>query len=222
MESESPPLTVADLADGDWPSRIGALARLPTDGPIPVEFHSAVVGLLNAPESQQRETVVAVVARIGAPAVPLLMGVLADGPPEGDECRRAAVVALGRIGPAAKPAMALLRELTNDAWLGVCAHAALELIEPAPRPRWLHTLLAALLAVVLSVAVVARPPIDGGLLLAVVLVVVACLAVGVWWTRPGPVSWVMVFIVGVAVVIAWQTSHHEGGFGELANVLARP
>src|SRR5207245_2898929 len=110
-EPSLPAVTVADLSEGDWPSRLGALARLPKEGPIPAQLHAALVGLLAAPGSGQRRFVVSLLARIGAPVVPLLLAVLTDGPSDGEDERRAVVVALGRLGPAARASVPALRKL---------------------------------------------------------------------------------------------------------------
>src|SRR5690349_11509015 len=93
VEPDSPTpvaVTVAGLTEGQWPARFEALARLPADERVPAELHGAVAGLLAAPEAEQRAAAVAAVARVGAPAVPLLLAMLADEPHDADT-RRAVV-----------------------------------------------------------------------------------------------------------------------------------
>ena len=135
MEPQTPALervTSAHLSEGTWSERFAALARVTADEPVPAELHPALVGLLAAPEADQRAGAVAVAARAGAPIVPLLLAVLADEASEPD-AQRAAVVALGRLGPSAHAAAWVLLDLVDDPRLGSCARAALDAVEPPQR-----------------------------------------------------------------------------------------
>src|SRR5262249_26679047 len=114
------------------PARLAALGQLPADEPVPAELHQTLVGLLAAPEADQRAEAVAAVAPVGAPIGPLLLAVLADEASEPDT-RRAVLVALGRIGPAAHAAAWVLLDLVDDPGLGSCARAAFDAVEPQER-----------------------------------------------------------------------------------------
>lgn len=216
---DSKPVTVAELTEGEWRSRFEALARLPARARVPAELHAAVVGLLAAPEAEQRAAAVAVVARIRRPAVPLLLALLADESQAADT-RRAVVVALAQLGRAAKPAVPALRELVEDPWLGPCARGALTAI--APRRTHLPLLCATLAFAALVGALLTAPPAGFGMVAGAVAVVAVCVAIGVWWTRPGFAGLVWVFAVAMAISAAvLVTGTVTGVFGELARVLAR-
>ena len=211
-------VTVVSLSDGDWSIRLAALSRLPADQPIPFDLIPALVGLLAAPESHQRAEVVSVVSRIGAPVVPHLIAVLKDAPPEAAEFRRAAVVALGRLGPIARPSVPLLLEAADDPWLGPCVRSALAAIEPITRRDW--PLLFCTLLVVMSFAslALARQPLNGGPEAMVVGVVGLSVAFGIWWTRPKSALGVSVFLVVIAMVMAMTAA---GGVTRMFERLSR-
>lgn len=199
----TPPPTAADLTEGSWRRRIAALARLPLGEPVPAELLPALVELLAAPDSAQREAAVAAVVRAGAPAVPLLVESLTNQPPEQADSRRAMVVALGRLGALAAPAVPLLGTLLDDPWLGPCVESALAAIaeERAGRNGWVHLVVAAALMVVcVSLGWVSSGSFDP--LLAAAAVVGWSVAIGLLWTRPGPAAWVVLFAVGVTVALA--------------------
>jgi HEAT repeat protein len=130
------PTLVSDRAAltnlSDDSERAAAFAELPIDEPVPPELHPSLIGLLAAPEAEQRAEAVAVVARAGAPIVPLLLAVLADEG-AGTDARRAAVLALGELGPSAHAAAWVLLDLADDPELGACARSALAAVEPPPR-----------------------------------------------------------------------------------------
>jgi hypothetical protein len=222
MEPDSSALvavTGAELTEGKWQARFKALARLPAGKRVPAELHAAVVGLLAAPEAEQRTAVVAVVARVGAPAVPLLLAMLADESHDADT-RRAVVVALAQLGPTAKPAAPALRELVEDPWLGPCARGALAAI--APRRSHLPLLCAALAFAALVGALLTASPDDLGIVAGAVAVVAVCVAIGIWWTRPGFAGLVWAYAVGMAVAAAvLVTGTVTGAFAEVARALAQ-
>ena len=223
MEPDSPTpgeVTVAELTEGEWPARFEALARLPADERVPAGLRAAIVGLLAAPEAEQRTAAVAVVARVRTPAVPLLLAMLADEAHDADT-RRAVVVALAQLGPAARPAVPVLLELVEDPWLGPCARGALAAI--SPRRSHVPLLCAALAFAALVAALLTAPPAGFGMVAGAVAVVAVCVAIGLWWTRPGAAGLVWVLAVGFAVAAAVLiTGTATGVFGEVARVLARP
>jgi hypothetical protein len=215
------PLTATDLTAGEWQERFAALARLPIDEPVPEEFHAALVGLLSAPKASQRAKAVSAVVRAGAPVVPLVLAVLTEVEPEGVDTRRAAVVALGQLGPAARPAVEVLRELADDPWLGACAQSALAAIEP-PRSGLYLLCTTIAIAALLTVASLTAPANGVGPIAVLSGFVGLCVAFGLWWTRPGAAGVVCVFVVGLALAgTVWMTGGFTNVFTELSHVLAR-
>lgn len=215
-----PPVGPADLSEGDWPSRLAALRRLPAGSPIPPDLHPALVALLAAPEAEQRAAAVEAVARAGPPIVPLLVAALTRDPPDAAEARRAAVVALGWLGPAARPAVALLRSLASDPWLGPCVGPALAHIRPRGRFGGAGVLVASAAA-----AGAATLFASGGVapVAAVAGVVAACVAAGVWWCRPGPAVWVLGVGVGAAALVGgWAGGFLPDVFDRVSRALAGP
>ncbi len=218
------PVKVAELSEGAWPSRFAALARVSDADPVPGELHEALVGLLAAPEAEQRARAVSAVVRAGPAVVPLLTALFADGTPDDPDTRRAAVVALGRFGPAARSAVPLLRDLAGDPWHGPCARAALAAIDP---PRGGFRVLGPALAgaALTAVAFAALPSGAAGPVAVALGVIGLSIVVGLWWTRPGAVGLVWVAAVGAAVAVAvglWATGGVTNVFAELARALARP
>jgi hypothetical protein len=223
MKADSPdpkPVTVAELTEGEWHSRCEALARLPANERVPAKLHAAVVGLLAAPEAEQRTVAVLAVARVRSPAVPLLLALLADESQAADT-RRAVVVALGQLGPVALPSVPRLVELVEDPWLGPCVRAALAAI--APRRTHFPLLCSALAFAALVGALLIASPAGFSMVAGAVAVVAVCVAIGVWWTRPGFAGLVWAVAVGMAVAAAvLVTGSTTGVFAEVARVLARP
>lgn len=216
------PITAADLTAGEWRERFAALARVPVDEPVPEEFHAAVVGLLSAPKASQRAKAVSAAVRVGAPIVPHLLAVLADAAPDEIDAQRAVLDALEQLGPAALPAVEVLRELAGDPWLGACAQSALAAIDP-PRYSGFQLLCAAVtVAGLLTAAFTAAPTSGIAPVAATVGVVGWCVAIGLWWARPGAVGLVCVFAVGFATLTAvGATGGVASVFSELSHVHVR-
>ncbi len=108
---------------------------------------AALVELLHCEDLRLRVKASAALARIGRPSVTALRAALAAEDPD---FRRAVVLTLGQIGPAAHEAAGALRELTTDEELGRWAARALAQIEPASlwdrsSPRWWPWAVAAVL-----------------------------------------------------------------------------
>jgi hypothetical protein len=220
MATTETAVTAEELSGGEWPARIAALDRLPTEGAVAGELHAALVGLLAAPEADQRAKAVAAVVRGGAPLVPLLVAVLEDET-RGPDARRAAVVALGRIGRPARAAAGALHALVADDWLGPPARAALAAIEPR-RPRGFPLLWAAVAGAALLSGLVTAAPSVGGPLAAALGVVGLSAAVAVWRVRPGAagVVWLAVVLVAAAAAV-WLTGGLSDVFAEVARPLRR-
>ena len=85
--------------------------------------------LLCAHSSERRREAAAVLTSVGLPAVPGLLVIIREGR-TADRCR--AIRVLAHIGPAAKPAVPLLRETLkdNDARVRNEVRAALAVIDP--------------------------------------------------------------------------------------------
>lgn len=96
----------------------------------------ALVAALGHADKRIRQAAVWVLGKIGAPAAVELAATL-----DGDEKHRnGAIVALGRIGPSAKPALKRLRKLEADGSLSPAVHRAVldaihNIAAPAKRPK---------------------------------------------------------------------------------------
>jgi hypothetical protein len=114
----------------DWRQRRRWLEALVSQGAIPARDLGAVVNLLHSPDPEFRREVIEVLGRAGKPAVPWLIGGLCASQPDEAAFRRAAVLALGRVGSAARAAVPLLRHLEDDEWLRPCVRLALANLRP--------------------------------------------------------------------------------------------
>jgi hypothetical protein len=152
---------------------------------------AALVGLLTGPDLEAREDAAAALVRAGRPAVEPLLAAARSADPD---ARRAAVVVLGRVGPAAGKAVPALRELTADEAVGPWAARALAAIEHpghARRPGWWVAAVAAVAALAAGVAAS-----------------VAQSAVGGW---PGPAVTAGVGLGGVGVLVGLAAGLSAGG-----------
>ncbi|QEL15570.1 HEAT repeat domain-containing protein [Limnoglobus roseus] len=207
------PLGPAVLSKGDWLRRLDALKRASAGRGSSADPHLAAVALLAASEAEDRLAAVEAVVRIGSPVLPLLMAALAYTPAEEANVRRAVVIALGRLGPAAREALPLLRSLAGDPWLGACVHAAIARIDSRGRVAGVVLLVA---AAAVGVGVVTLLPLGRvSPVAAAAGVVGACVVLGVLWTRPGPAALAWGFVVVAAAVIS------VGVAGGLSDVLGR-
>jgi hypothetical protein len=222
-EPDEPPDIVSRLEAGEWDDRIAALREIVARGPIPAELYTRTVALLDAPGLEHRESVVAVLGDIGRPVVPVLCHALATSPAEDGGFRRAVIVALAAIGPAAAEAIPLLRDLQADEWLGPPAARALERIAGTRSGSGLTSAVAfTVCAVLLGVAVAsarAGPALPGPGA-AVLLVVGVALAVGVLAVRERSPLVTLVAIACVGGGIAFGAVNGIGTvFGTVATVL---
>lgn len=195
--------TLAGLTHREWQNRVAAVQRAAAAGKASSDPHLSLVALLADPAAEQRLAAVDAVSWIGAPIVPLLIAALAYIPPVEADARRAVAVAIGRIGPPARAALPLLQALANDPGLGDCVRSAIARIDV--RRRWAAMAVGlALTAVAAGVTALMSLLPAGGVspvTLGVPLVAV-CVAVGVWWARPGPAALAWGLSVFAAVVIA--------------------
>ncbi len=219
--ADEPPDVVTRLEAGEWDDRIAALGTIRAGGPIAPELYTRVVALLDVPGLGHREFVVGVLAEIGGQVVPVLCHALATSPPEDGGFRRAVIVALAAIGPAAAEAIPLLRDLQADEWLGPPATRALERIAGTCSNGGLRTLLGlAVCAVLLGVAVAPAGPGLPGPGAAVLLVVGVVLAVGVLAVRERSPLVTLVAIACVSGGIAFGAVNWIGTvFTTVATVL---
>lgn len=216
--ADEPPDAVTRLEAGEWDDRIAALRELRAGGPIAPELYTRVVALLDVPGLGHREFVVGVLAEIGGPVVPVLCHALATSPPEDGGFRRAVIVALAAIGPAAAEAIPLLRDLQADEWLGPPATRALHRIA-GTRGRASGVACPASAALIGVAVAWARPGLPGPGA-AVLLGVGVILAAGVLAVRERSPLVTLVAIACVGGGIAFGTVNWIGTvFGTVATVL---
>jgi hypothetical protein len=112
---------------GDGPARVYALQQLPELSQFSPEHLDAIISCLKDQDPVVRLEAELVFRRIGSAAIPYLLEALEQ---ENVELRRAAISALGSIGPAAHPAVPALRIALDDEAIAPDAAEALNKITP--------------------------------------------------------------------------------------------